>query len=170
MAKRRRRSLIIAPSTHRTARSFRNYRARMPASRRAARIVAVAILLLQAVLVVRAYAADHAFFGFQMFPESSEWQATIERERVDGTRVDVREPWPGDYRWEDLVRGRGLDRPFTRRHADTGIRSTLHFFEEALRWVAANTPEDRETVRLVATVQVWENGRDPKILTIEVPR
>jgi hypothetical protein len=128
------------------------------------------ILLAQLLLVVRAYSADHAFFGFQMFPESSQWQATIERELADGQRIDVRDPWPGGYEWADLVVGRGLDRPFGRQHADTGLRSTLHFFAAALDWVAHNTPGDTETVRLVATVTTWLNGGLPETLIMEATR
>jgi len=142
----------------------------MPRSRLAARAIAVVILSTQLLLVVRAYSADHAFFGFQMFPESSEWQATIERELRDGTRIDVREPWPGDYRWGDLVVGRGLGVPWVRHHADAGLDSTLHFFESALRWVADNTPNDAETVRLVATVTTWHNGGPPETTLIAVDR
>lgn len=140
-------------------------------SRRAVRrAAAIAVVALQLFLVVRAYSADHAFFGFQMFPESSEWQAVIERELADGTRIDVRDPWPGAYRWGDLVSGRGLDAPFHRHHADSGLDSTLHFFSEALRWVALHTPEDQETVRLVASVTVWHNGGPPRSIFFEVDR
>jgi hypothetical protein len=145
----------------------------LPSRRHAPRLrrgAAVAIIVVQLLLVVRAYSADHAFFGFQMFPESSEWMATIEREIADGTRIDVREPWPGGYRWGDLVAGRGLDHPFSRRHADTGLDSTLHFFSEALDWVALHTPGDTETIRLVATVTTWHNGREPTIRTIAAER
>jgi hypothetical protein len=142
----------------------------MTGRRIAARAVAATLLVVQLGLVVRAYSADHAFFGFQMFPESSEWRADIVRVTDDGTSIDIREPWPGGYRWGDLVAGRGLGDPFSRHHADTGLRSTLHFFEEALRWVAANTPGDGVTDRLVATVETWHNGRDPHVVVIEVRR
>lgn len=144
----------------------------MISSRRhaARRAVAIAIVAIQLFLVVRAYSADHAFFGFQMFPESSEWRAVIERELADGTRIDVRQPWPGTYRWGDLVAGRGLDVPFRRHHADAGLSSTLHFFSEALEWVAANTPEDEQTVRLVASVTVWHNGDPPRVIRFRADR
>lgn len=128
------------------------------------------VLVIQLGFVVRAYSADHAFFGFQMFPESSEWQATIERELEDGTRIDIRDDWPGGYEWSDLVSGRGLSHPFNRHHADTGVRSTLHFFAAAVEWVAAHTPDDTESVRLIATVSVWHNGRPAEPITIAVDR
>lgn len=142
----------------------------MTGRRIAARVVAVAILAVQLGLVVRAYSADHAFFGFQMFPESSEWRADIVRVTEDGRSIDIRAEWPGGYRWEELVSGRGLANPFVRQHADTGVRSTLHFFEEALHWVAMHTPADDETERLVATVETWHNGRGPEVVVIEVRR
>lgn len=141
---------------------------RTPYRRR--RIAAALIVTLQLLLVVRAYEADHAVFGFQMFPESSDWQADIVRVTADGARVDARLPWPGGYRWGDLVRGRGLTDPFVRHHADTGLDSQLHFFEEALDWVAANTPLDTETQYLEATVTVWPNGGGPEVLVFSSDR
>ncbi len=142
-----------------------------PSRRRAARrAAAIAIVVAQLFFVVRAYSADHAVLGFQMFPESSEWQATIERQLVDGERIDVRREWPGGYRWADLVTGYGLGQPFLRHHADTGLDSTLDFFSAALDWVAANTPLDTEAVRLVATVTVWPNGGDPETVVFEAER
>ena len=125
------------------------------------RVVVAGVVILQLFLVVRAYWADHDYFGFQMFPESSRWQAVVSRVVTDGIRHDVRDPWPGGYRWHELVTTRGLDRPFERRHADTGLASTLDFFDKALDWVARNTPADRETVYLEAVVTTWDNGRDP---------
>lgn len=134
------------------------------------RIGAALIVAVQLLLIVRAYGADHAFFGFQMFPESSEWQAAIYRELPDGSLKDVREAWPGGYRWGDLVLGRGLDTPFVRHHADTGLASTLDFFTKALEWVAANTPEDQEAVALVADVTTWHNGGSPQVIRIGAGR
>lgn len=142
----------------------------MTARRLTRRLVAVIIVVLQLFLVVRAYPADHAVFGFQMFPESSEWQATIERELIGGERVDVRVDWPGGYRWADLVSGFGLGQPFSRQHAAYGLDSILDFLSEALEWVAQNTPLDPETVRLVATVTVWPNGRAAQTIIFEQER
>jgi hypothetical protein len=134
------------------------------------RVVALGIVVAQVFFVVRAYSADQAFFGFQMFPESSDWQATIERELPDGRRVDVREEWTGGYEWADLVVGRSLQYPFARHHATAGLDSTLHFFEESLHWVAANTPDDTEAVRLVATVTSWHNGGEPETVVFVAER
>lgn len=133
----------------------------------ARRVVFLGVILLQLFLVIRAYSADHAFFGFQMFPETSEWAAEIVRIDDDGNEHDVRGPWPGGYRWGDLVQGRGLSTPWSRGPADAGIRSTLHFLDEALDWVVHNTPRDTETRRLVARVTYWQNGRGPFDTTLE---
>lgn len=135
--------------------------------RRALRRAALGIAVgLQLFMVVRAYGADHAVFGFQMFPESSTWQAEIVRVTIDGRIVDVRDPWPGGYRWSDLVAGRGLGRPFEVHHADAGIRPTLGFLDAALDWVAAHTPGDPETRYLEARVTYWENGRGPRSVVL----
>jgi hypothetical protein len=133
--------------------------------RRLRRFAVVGVVVLQLALVVRAYDADHAFFGFQMFPESSTWRADIVRVEADGSEHDIREPWPGGYRWGDLVDSRGLSSPWSGGHADAGIRSTLHFLDEALDWVAANTPDDTETVRLVARV-TYERNDEPPVTTV----
>lgn len=127
------------------------------------RAVVAVVVALQLGLVIRAYWSDHDQFGYQMFPESSDWQAEIYRVEADGQRRDVREPWPGGYRWEELVVGRGLDAPFRRHHADTGLASTLDFFGDALDWVALNTPADGETRYLEAVVTTWHNGRRPEV-------
>jgi hypothetical protein len=130
------------------------------------RIVSVVVVAAQLTLVVLAYGADHAVFGFQMFPESSEWQAEVVRVTADGRIVDIRDEWPGGYRWDALVGGRGLSNPFDRSHADAGLASTLDFLDHALDWVADNTPADTETLYLEARVTVWDNGRGPDVTTL----
>lgn len=112
----------------------------------------VGLVALQVGLVVRAYDAPHREFGYQMFPEASRWRADIVRVTADGRRVSIREPWFG-YEWSDLVRGRGLTTPWVEHHADSGLDRQLQFLAEALDWVAANTPADRETLYLEAIVE-----------------
>src|SRR3954454_2402049 len=87
---------------------------------RARRTVVVAVVLAQCFFVVRAYWAPHKEFGFQMFPQSSTWQADVVRVTADGQRVPVSAPWAG-YRWSALVPNRGLSFPQVRRHADAGL-------------------------------------------------
>lgn len=130
------------------------------------RAIVALVVVVQSLLVVRAYEAAHPVFGFQMFPESSEWQAEIVRVTTDGRTVDIREEWPGGYTWESLVSGRGLESPFRRGHADAGVASTLDFLEHALDWVADHTPADDETRRLEARVTYWKNGRGPQYVVL----
>ena len=114
-------------------------------------------------MIVVAYDSDHKTFGFQMFPESSRWQAEIVRVQVDGTRVPVDEDWV--YRWSDLVRGRGLTNPSVEHHADSGLRNQFGYLRGSLDWVAANTPDDTTTRYIEAVVTYTDNGRPPVTLT-----
>ena len=132
----------------------------------ARRVVVLAVVLLQLGLVARGYWADHKEFAFQMFPESSTWRASVVRVTADGRRVPVEVPWSG-YRWEELVRTRGLSYPAVRHHADAGLDNQLAFLRAALDWVADNTPRDRETSYLEARVTSWHNDDAP---TVEVFR
>jgi hypothetical protein len=121
--------------------------------------VVVAVVLLQLALVARGYWADHKEFAFQMFPESSTWRADVVRVTADGRRLSVETGWAG-YRWDELVRDRGLRYPALRHHADAGLDNQLAFLDAALDWVATNTPRDRETRYLEARVTAWHND-DP---------
>ncbi len=127
----------------------------------ARRALVVAVVSAQVFAAVWAYDISNKVFGWQMFNASSDWQAEIVRVTASGERQDVREPWPGGYRWPELVHLRGLDHPFTRAHASAGLGSTFSFFQKSLDWAVANTPLDTETVRLEATVTYWDNGRGP---------
>ena len=126
----------------------------------ARRTVVVAVVLLQLGLIARGYWADHKEFAFQMFPESSTWRADVVRVTADGRRVPIEVPWSG-YRWNELVQDRGLSYPQLRHHADAGLANQLAFLDAALDWVAENTPRDRETRYLEATVMSWHND-DPR--------
>jgi hypothetical protein len=129
----------------------------------ARRVIVVAVVVVQLALVVRAYGADHKEFGFQMFPESSTWRADIVRVQADGTRVPIDAPWDG-YRWDALVRGRGLTSPSARHHADAGVDNQLAFLRSALDWVAAHTPRDRTTRYLEARVTYWHDEDAPRVV------
>jgi hypothetical protein len=126
------------------------------------RVVVVAVVVLQLGLVVRGYWSDHKPFAFQMFPESSTWRAEVVRVTADGRRVPIEQPWSG-YRWDELVRDRGLSYPALRHHADAGLRNQLAFLGSALDWVAANTPRDAETRYLEATVTAWHNAGPARV-------
>ena len=122
-------------------------------------MVVVAVVALQLGLVARGYWADHKEFAFQMFPESSTWRADVVRVTADGRRLPVETRWAG-YRWDELVRDRGLRYPALRHHADAGLDNQLAFLDAALDWVASSTPRDRETRYLEARVTAWHND-DP---------
>ncbi len=130
------------------------------------RRVAVALVVIaQLVLVARGYWSAHKEFAFQMFPESSTWQAEIVRVTTDGTRVPVGQPWAG-YRWDELVTVRGLGRPELRHHADAGLDNQLAFLDAALDYVADHTPRDDETRYLEATVTTWHNTDGPEVTVL----
>jgi hypothetical protein len=123
--------------------------------------VVVAVVALQLGFVVRGYFSDHKEFAFQMFPESSTWQADVVRVTAEGRRVPIEQPWAG-YRWEELVPNVGLRYPGVRHHANAGLDNQLAFLDSALDWVATNTPRDHETRYLEATVTAWHNDDAPE--------
>ena len=126
------------------------------------RVVVLAVVVLQLGFIVRGYSSDHKPFAFQMFPESSTWRADVIRVTADGRRIPVERPWAG-YRWDELVGEVGLKDPSIRRHADAGLANQLAFLRSALDWVAENTPRDRDTRYLKATVTSWHNADPPRV-------
>jgi hypothetical protein len=132
------------------------------------RVVVLAVVLLQLALVARGYWADHKEFAFQMFPESSTWRADVVRVTADGRRVPIELPWSG-YRWDELVRDRGLRYPSPRHHADAGLDNQLAFLGAALDWVASHTPRDRETRYLEARVTSWHNDDPARVEILRSP-
>jgi hypothetical protein len=135
----------------------------------ARRAVVAVVVLAQLFFVARGYWADHREFAFQMFPESSTWEADIVRVTADGSRLPVDEPWSG-YRWSELVVGRGLGSAGSRHHADAGLDNQLAFLDAALDYVADHTPDDRETVYLEAVVTTWHNADEPSVVVLRSDR
>lgn len=137
----------------------------MPGSVRptARRVVFLGVLVAQACFVVRAYWAPHNELGFQMFPEASRWQAEVVRVTVDGQRIPI------DDSWSELVDVRGLGHPARRQHANNGLASQIAFLEDAMAWVAAHTPDDRETRYYEATVTEWHNDDPPVVRVLRSP-
>lgn len=132
----------------------------------AVRAFVALVLLGQTALVVNAYGDPHRRFGFQPFRESSTWEAEIVRVTADGREVGIDEPWPGGYRWDDLVGWSVLQRPDRRRHAYASFDSSVEHLSAALDWVADHTPLDTETVYLEARVEGTRNTRGPIRLTL----
>lgn len=133
---------------------------------RLVRGVFVAVVLAQALLIVRSYDDPHNFFGFQPFNESSTWRADVVRVTVDGRRIPIDEPWPGGYEWNDLVGWGVVQHPERTKHAFSGLDAALDFFAESLDWVADHTPDDTETLYLEADVTGFRNTRGPDRRTL----
>lgn len=116
-------------------------------------------------LALNGYRDPHKFFAFQPFNESSTWRADIVRVTWDGRRVPVDDDWAG-YEWDELVDMSALQRPQQLRHAYMGVDATVDFLDDALDWVARNTPADRDTRYLEATVTYFRNTRGPEHLVL----
>ncbi|MGH9185808.1 MAG: hypothetical protein ACRD0U_08365 [Acidimicrobiales bacterium] len=127
------------------------------------RLAVALVVVAQLFLAARGYWSAHKEFAFQMFPESSTWQAEVVRITDDGKRIPVSDPWFG-YRWDELVTSRGLAHPAVRHHADAGLDNQLAFLAAALDWVADHTPRDHETRHLEATVTTWHNANEPTVV------
>ena len=123
---------------------------------RARRLVVFAVLVAHAALLIRGIHSDHKEFAYRMFPEASDWRADIVRVAPDGEREPIT-----DATWSAVVRGRALDRPSVRRHADAGIANQLAFFRSALRWYA---DRDGEPGIVEARVTYWRNMREPAVV------
>jgi hypothetical protein len=128
----------------------------------ARRVVFVTVVAVQLFFIARGYWSDHKEFGFHMFPESSTWRASVVRVASDGHRIPIDEPWSG-YRWDQLVRGSGVEYPSLRQHANAGLDNQLAFLRASLDWVAGNTPRDHQTRYLEARVTAWHNDDPPYV-------
>ncbi len=121
------------------------------------------------IAVVAGYGGSRVF-AWQMFPEASRWQADIVRVTADGVRHPIEGPWPGGYRWSDLVTESGLSYPAVESNAAYGVDTTMDALQHALEWVAANTPADRETVLLEASVTLRRNDSPPETVVLRAAR
>ena len=127
---------------------------------RAAATCFVLVVAAQAGMALNGYRDPHKFFAFQPFNESSTWRADIVRVTWDGRRLPVDDDWAG-YEWDALVGMSALQGPRQLRHAYMGVDATLDFLDDALDWVASNTPADHETRYLEASVTYFRNTRGP---------
>jgi hypothetical protein len=129
------------------------------------RVVVALVVVAQLALVARGYRSAHKEFAFQMFPESSTWQADVVRVTAGGAQVPVAEPWSG-YRWDQLVTSRGMAHPEVRHHADAGLDNQVAFLAAALDYVADHTPRDGDTRYLEARVTTWHNIDAPEVTVL----
>lgn len=110
-------------------------------------------------------------FAFEMFNASSDIEIRLARKlrARDGRLIERDMPngvWTARdahgnehvYRWRELVRGTRLTRIGHKLHAKNGVRAQLYHLQHALDHVAANIPNDAQTVALVAHVRGLENG------------
>lgn len=134
--------------------------------RRVRRVIVIGWVVISLSAIVAGHRSTSPVLAWQMFPEASRWRAEVVRVTADGDRIDVRAPWPGGYRWAELVDERGMGDPFAERDASYGIASTLDMLQHALDWVAVNTPNDHETVRLEATVTYRHNADPPRTVVL----
>lgn len=113
-------------------------------------------------LVTASYLRGDRLGGYQMFAETTFFNARLYRVTADGRRVLARGGnWtvPDSagamraYRWGAFVDDFRLDHLESRTRAKIGIDVTLKFFQAALDHVAKNIPDDRETLRFEMVVE-----------------
>ena len=132
-------------------------------TRRHAILAFVAVFFgAQLALVTASYFRGDRLGGYQMFAETTFFNARLYRVTHDGRRVLARGgQWTilsptgtqKSYRWGAFVDDFRLDRLEDRTRAKIGIDVTLKFFQAALDHVARRIPEDRETLRLEMVVE-----------------
>ncbi len=123
------------------------------------RVVFACVVLASVGAVVAGQVGTSRLFAWQMFPETSTRHAEIVRITASGEAIDIDEPWPGGYRWSELVAGTGMENVTDPGPASYGVAVTTDRLQRTIDWVAANTPEDTETVRIRATLWTSHNGR-----------
>jgi hypothetical protein len=133
-------------------------------------------IALQGTLIATSGARADGAFGFRMFSESSTIEYSLRREVKTplGPVVIVPAPdgeWvakdgsgvPRRIAWGDRVKRPELDVFDATFHASYSARAQLARLEMALDDVASHIPEDAETRRLLLTVTIRRNGRDPEV-------
>lgn len=143
----------------------------IPRSPRAIAIFTLVYLALQIAVIVRGHFVPSKHFAFWMFPETTMFVARLIRITTDGQAHHV----PGGtwivprrtgelvtYRWRDFVRGYRLDALDVKTRSKGTLTDTLRYFEAAVQRVARQTPEDRETVELVLSIDYQRAGEAPE--------
>jgi len=123
-----------------------------------------------ALLCTASWRVDRVF-GFQMFNASSSIEIRLARKLRNkrGRLIERAMPkgeWSAtdasgqrhEFRWRELVRGTRLTRIESTVHAKDGVAAQLYHLQRALDYVAANIPDDAQTVALVAHVRSVRNG------------
>ena len=131
-------------------------------------------IALQVTLVLTASARADGIFGFRMFPEASTWEVHLGRALRTGEVPAPGGKWSArdasgqlrHFAWRDRVRDPVLSSFDARVFASYGADTQLARLQKALDDVVDHIPEDEETIRLVAHVRVWRNGREPESYTL----
>jgi hypothetical protein len=142
---------------------------------RARVVLAAAWIAGQAMLIGSAARRADGIFGFRMFPEASTMQVHLARVTAKGELPAPGGEWSArdrsgqlrHFSWRDRVRDPVLSSIDTRVFAAYGADTQLARLGRALDDVATHVPDDAETVRFVARVTVWRNGREPVTSTLE---
>jgi hypothetical protein len=129
----------------------------------------------QVALVVTATGRPDGLFGFRMFPEASTMQVHLARVTATGEVPIPGGEWSArdasgqlrHFSWRDRVRDPVLSSLDARVFASYGEATQLARLGHALDDLADHVPEDAETLRFVARVTVWHNGREPTTSTLE---
>lgn len=142
-------------------------------------VLGVAWIAAQTALILTAGKRPDASFAFRMFPESSTISISLARELADGSAVPVEEGrWhahdthgaPHDHAWSDRVKDPVLSNLDVTVNAAYGSDAQLSRLAAALDDAITHLDDDVETRRLIATVSVRKNGRDPITVTLSSRR
>jgi len=142
-------------------------------------VLVVAWIAAQTALILTAGKRPDAAFAFRMFPESSTISISLARELADGSAVPVEEGrWhahdahgaPHDHAWSDRVKDPVLSNLDVTVNAAYGSDAQLSRLAAALDDAITHLDDDVETRRLIATVSVRKNGRDPITVTLSSRR
>ena len=128
----------------------------------------------QASLVLTGSSRPDAMFAFRMFPEASTLEIHLGRELRRGEVPALGGAWSArdasgqlrHFEWRDRVRDPVLSSLDARVFASYGAETQLARLQRALDDVADHAPEDAETLRFVAHVSLWRNGRGPESMVL----
>jgi len=134
-------------------------------------VLVVAWIAAQTALILTAGKRPDAAFAFRMFPESSTISISLARELADGSAVPVEE---GRWHAHD-AHGAPHDHAVLSNldvtvNAAYGSDAQLSRLAAALDDAITHLDDDVETRRLIATVSVRKNGRDPITVTLSSRR